>query len=70
MFSLGPATHAVAKGFGLDIDAIGAAWAPHVVDAHDQIKKYQRTMKGNRALIIKIFGVLAFIIVIYGTIGS
>ena len=50
-------------------DNVEAANA-YVVDADDQIRKYQKTMSGNRALILKIFGVLAFIIVIYGSIGS
>ena len=49
-------------------DNVEAANA-YVVDADDQIRKYQKTMSGNRALILKIFGVLAFIIVIYGSIG-
>lgn len=42
----------------------------HVEDAHDQIRKYQKTTSGTRALMLKIFGVLAFIIVIYGSIKS
>ena len=37
------------------------------VEAHKQILKYQRTITGNRGLILKIFGVLLFFIVVFGT---
>ena len=40
----------------------------HIGEAHSQILKYQKNMKGNRGFIIKVFGVLFFIIVIYGTL--
>ena len=39
----------------------------NVEDAHKQIMKYQRTITGNRGLMLKIFGVLFFFIVIFGT---
>ena len=49
------------------IDANVEASVGHIGEAHEQILKYQKTMKGNRGLILKIFGILFFIIVIYGT---
>ena len=40
----------------------------HIGEAHEQIKKFERTTRGDRALILKVFGVLFFFIVVYGTL--
>ena len=36
--------------------------------ADEQIRKYERNMRGNRGMMLKIFGVLAFFVVVYGTL--
>jgi len=51
------------------IDANTDASLDFVEDAHKQINAYERTIRGNRGLILKIFGVLLFIIVVYGTVS-
>ena len=40
----------------------------HIGEAHEQIKKFERSTRGDRALILKVFGVLFFFIVVYGTL--
>ena len=40
----------------------------HIGEAHTQILKYQRTMRGNRGLMLKVFGVLFFFVIVYGTV--
>ena len=40
----------------------------NVDEAHNQIVKYGKLIKGNRGLILKTFAVLFFIVIVYGTI--
>ena len=40
----------------------------HIGEAHEQILKYRSNMMGDRGLMLKIFGVLFFFIVVYGTV--
>jgi syntaxin 5 len=51
------------------IDANVEVAAGNIGEAHSNIQKYQRSMKGNRGLIIKTFAVLFFIIIIYSTVA-
>ena len=63
--------HTHAQGELIDrIDANADVTLGNIDEAHTQIQKYQRFIKGNRGLMIKTFGVLFFIIIIYGTIRS
>jgi syntaxin 5 len=51
------------------IDANADVTIGNIEEAHSQIHKYQKYIKGNRSLIIKTFGVLFFVIIIWGTVG-
>ena len=50
------------------LDANTDASVANVEEAHGQILKFQKTVKGNRGLILKTFGVLFFLIIVYGTL--
>ena len=51
------------------IDANTDQSLDYIEDAHTQILSYQRHIKGNRGLILKTFGVLFFIVIVYGTLS-
>ena len=51
------------------IDANTDVSLDNVEDAHKQLQLYQRTIRGNRGLIIKTFGVLFFLVIVYGTVS-
>ena len=50
------------------VDANAEASLGHIGEAHEQILKYQKHMRGNRGLILKVFGVLFFVVIVYGTL--
>ena len=51
------------------IDADAEASLGHLGEAHSQILGYQRTLSGNRGLMLKAFGVIFFVVIVYGTIS-
>jgi len=50
------------------IDSNTEAALGNIGEAHSQISRYQRTISGNRGLIVKTFAVLFFVIIVYGTL--
>ena len=52
------------------IDSNVEASLMHAEDAHDQLFAYKKNILNNRGLILKTFGILFFIIVLYGMVGS
>ena len=51
------------------IDADAEASLGLLGEAHSQILGYQRTLSGNRGLMLKAFGVIFFVVIVYGTIS-
>lgn len=40
----------------------------HIGEAHEQILKYRNSMIGDRGMMLKVFGVLFFFVIVYGTL--
>ena len=50
------------------VDADAEVALGHVGEAHSQILRYQHNLLDNRGVMLKVFGVLFFVVIVYGTI--